>query len=130
MTSQLRITGAAPSRPPTLAAGAPVDPRLARALDAERSRALHYRPQPDFERCIEVPLTLIVARDDEVVAAAAMVAWERVTRASFQRLDVEGGHTYFRQQPERFARLLCSAVTERERTTGVIRRPSLLKEAL
>jgi surfactin synthase thioesterase subunit len=85
------------------------DPSLEARVDAELSAAFHHRPGPELAGCIDVPVTAIVAADDQVVPPATVPAWRGVTRGPFRLLRVSGGNMYHLSQASALAAALAEA---------------------
>ncbi|MER5868047.1 alpha/beta fold hydrolase [Kitasatospora sp. NPDC002040] len=52
----------------------------------------NYRPASDSP--LDIPVTAVRGRDDELVCAAESARWSRATTASFESVDMDGGHMY------------------------------------
>lgn len=52
-------------------------------------------------RALHTPITAVVARDDTVLATSAADGWALVAAGEFRRIDVPGGHFFYRAAPER-----------------------------
>jgi surfactin synthase thioesterase subunit len=103
------------------------DPRCAQRLDAQLSAAFHHHPGSEMDGCVDVPLTAVVATDDEMVPYASVLAWSRVTSSQFILLEVSGGHMYYHRRPEALRQLLAEKCKQEEPDAGD-ERPSFVHE--
>jgi surfactin synthase thioesterase subunit len=49
---------------------------------------------------LEMPVIAVRGRDDELVSAAEIAAWQTVTTRPLQTVEVEGGHMYLADRPD------------------------------
>ena len=61
-----------------------------------RLSAYGFEPHP-----LPTPITAVVARDDTVLSPSAADGWAQVAAGDFRRIDVPGGHFFYRAAPER-----------------------------
>jgi surfactin synthase thioesterase subunit len=61
---------------------------------------------------LDMPVTSIRGRDDELVSAQETADWQEVTRVPLEKIELDGGHMYLADHPEQLFRLLgrCTAV--------------------
>jgi surfactin synthase thioesterase subunit len=71
---------------------------------------MHEAYSSHDKAALDMPVIAVRGRDDELVSAADVAAWQEVTTQSLQTVEVEGGHMYLADRPELLYGLLRQTV--------------------
>ncbi|OLF14372.1 hypothetical protein BLA60_04390 [Actinophytocola xinjiangensis] len=61
--------------------------------------AMHENHRPTHHDPLDVPVTAVRGRDDQLVSAAATEGWAAATTSAFDTVEVDGGHMYLVDDP-------------------------------
>ncbi|OLF10528.1 hypothetical protein BLA60_15200 [Actinophytocola xinjiangensis] len=67
-------------------------------LRADVQMRENYQAEPDAR--LDVPVTALRGRDDDLVDAASCRQWSAATTAEFRLVEVDGGHMYLAERPD------------------------------